>query len=151
MNHIDCFVSEGRGTESVAEVKSLLTPFAFNVHDNEVWDNSGQAIGHLQAHGKLHIMYTPCDDFEKLISDSEIRACILTHVRQKITLLTDTPNVPARAIRGHSTNTRFEDSNRYGIVYSSRIESWLSVRLQLSKNMKTRVSAPPERTRPQGS
>jgi hypothetical protein len=135
LNHIDCFVSQSRGNESIQEVK--LAPYVFNGHDYDIWDKVGQAVGNLQALQKLSI-YTPNygyfvdedeDDDEdnaywaELAHDHEvdweILARILSHVRQKITLAVteaevqawdaDEPRLFARAIRGHPTITHFED------------------------------------------
>ncbi len=41
--------------ESIAWIMNHIDCFAFNANDDEVWDKVGQAIGHLQAPGKLHI------------------------------------------------------------------------------------------------
>jgi hypothetical protein len=87
LNHIDCFVSQSRGNESVTEV-SLYPYYSIDDQDDEAWDKVGQAIGNLQALGKLHIR-TPNylnDDDDKVVPFAkwETLARILSHIRQKI-------------------------------------------------------------------
>jgi hypothetical protein len=124
LKHIDNFVSQSRGNESIGAL--YLWPHDINGHDDEVWDKVGQAIGNLQALERLHICnsHYPDDDEEVPIPDWEKLALILSHVRQKITLVV-TPGYDededhgsawraeesrsfARAIHGHPTITRFE-------------------------------------------
>jgi hypothetical protein len=45
LNHIDCFVSQSRGNESVKVV--YLWPHAFHGHDEDGWNKVGQAVGNL--------------------------------------------------------------------------------------------------------
>jgi hypothetical protein len=45
LNHIDCFVSQSRGNESVKDV--YLWPHAFHGHDEDGWNKVGQAVGNL--------------------------------------------------------------------------------------------------------
>jgi hypothetical protein len=45
-NHIDCFVSQSRGKDSVQDL--FMDP-PFNGHDDDVWEKVGQAVGNLQA------------------------------------------------------------------------------------------------------
>ena len=56
LNHIDCFVGYSEGNQSIQEVR--FYPYSVDRQDDEVWDKVGQAIGHLQAPGKLHIYTT---------------------------------------------------------------------------------------------
>jgi hypothetical protein len=60
LNHIDCFVSQSRGNESVEVVYLWL--YAFDGHDDDIWDNVGEAIGNLQAlemHFKSRLLSPP--------------------------------------------------------------------------------------------
>jgi hypothetical protein len=132
LNHIDYFVSQSRGNKIVKQVS--FYPYSMHDddddvydHDDDVWDKFGQAIGNLQALGRLHIA-TPDyhdEDEELPIPDWYILACILSHVRQKITLSVNPHQVHvpvwcaedyrsfAQAIRGHPTITSFEDGDNY--------------------------------------
>ncbi len=56
LDHIDCFDRQARLNESVKTVR--LHRYSGDGQDDEVWDKVGQAIGHLQAPGKLHIYTT---------------------------------------------------------------------------------------------
>jgi hypothetical protein len=118
LNHIDCFVSQSRGNNSVDLVR--LYPYEFSGHDDEVWDKVGQAVGNLQALEKLHYFYGGDDDEGVPIPDSEILPHILSYVRQRITLEVTThastwyaedSRTFAQAINGHPTITHFEDSS----------------------------------------
>jgi hypothetical protein len=42
LNHVDCFVSQSRGNQSIKKVD--VFPHDFNGHDDEVWDKVGQAL-----------------------------------------------------------------------------------------------------------
>ena len=86
-NHIDCFVSQSEGNESIEEV--VLYPYSVNGHDYEVLDKVGQSIGNLQALKRLRIAnHNYREDDEDLpILDWEILARILSHVRQNIVLV----------------------------------------------------------------
>jgi hypothetical protein len=46
LNHIDCFVSQCRGNESIHTVN--IYPHALNGHSDDAWDKFGQAIGNLR-------------------------------------------------------------------------------------------------------
>jgi hypothetical protein len=54
LNHIDCFVSQSRGNESVQQVYVCLD-VSSNGHDDDIWEKVAQAIGNLQAFERLHI------------------------------------------------------------------------------------------------
>jgi hypothetical protein len=136
LNHIDCFVSQSRGNESVEDV--FLSPYAFDGHDEEVLDKLGQALGNLHALKDLYICTSPnCyhqeedsedDDSEDEDSEDEddvvpiphweILAHLLRHVRQKIQLNIsgdrawdgEQSRLFSRAIRGHPTITSLVDS-----------------------------------------
>jgi hypothetical protein len=91
LNHIDCFVGQSRGNESVKEV-SLYPYYSIDYQDDDAWDKVGQAIGKLEALGKLHVR-TPNyladdEDDDKVVSIPlpkwETLARILSHVRQKV-------------------------------------------------------------------
>jgi hypothetical protein len=97
LNHIDCFVSQCRGNESVENV--ILFPYPVIGQDYEAWGKLGGVIGNLQALDRLRISthnyldesdYSDEDDDEGAppvpILDWEILARILRHVRQKITI-----------------------------------------------------------------
>jgi hypothetical protein len=116
-NHIDSFVSQSRGNESVEKV--VIYPYAFDGQDDEVWDKVGQAS--ISTHN-----YREGDkdeDGEDSPSPAwDILAHILSHMRQKIEVTLD--NVYgedlwdaeesrsfAAAIHGHPTITYFEDSS----------------------------------------
>jgi hypothetical protein len=120
LNHIDRFVSQSRGNESVHTV--YLFPHAFKGHDDEVWDKVGQAVGSLQALRRLYICnHNSIDDDEVVpILNWERVARILSHVRQriKISVISDASawhaeysRSLARAIHGYPTITCFEDAN----------------------------------------
>jgi hypothetical protein len=55
LNHIDCFLSQSRGNESVEEVYFYPCNISHGHDDYEVWDKVGQAIRNLQALTSLHI------------------------------------------------------------------------------------------------
>jgi hypothetical protein len=134
MNHIEHFVSHSRGNDSVTEMH--LSPQDLYGHDDVVWDKLGQAVGNLQALERL-CMCTPVyyDDDEVVpIPEWERNlACILSGVRQRITLINtlyhdeDEDNISAwraddirsfaRAIHGHPTIIRFEGGE--GFPYES--------------------------------
>jgi hypothetical protein len=141
LNHIDYFVNESRSNERVKEV--YLSPYLLVGQDIELWDKVGQAVGNLQALSWIHISTHNyeyhCDGNEEVpITDWEILARILSHVRQRITLIV-TPDEDedrgsawraensrsfARAIHGHPTITCFEGGNRFpyeclGVLYSA--------------------------------
>jgi hypothetical protein len=122
LSHIDCFVSQSRGNESVYDV--FVFPYAsLDVHDDDVWDKFGQAIGNLQSLESLNI-FAPNHDDDEVVSNHhwEILARILSHVRQRIKLSiipgvinslawrAEDSRSLARVIHGHPTITRFEDS-----------------------------------------
>jgi hypothetical protein len=123
LTHIDCFVSQSRGNESVQEVN--LFPCTFDVHADEVLDKVGQAIGNLQALGRFRF-YTPYPEDEadgdevEPILHLEILARILRRVRQRIALSVDSLSSGwhaedirsfARAVHGHPTITCFDNSS----------------------------------------
>jgi hypothetical protein len=121
LNHIDFFVSQTRGSESVEEVH--LYPYAFNGHVDEVWDKLGQAVGNLQALKRLCISTRDRtnghDEDEAVpIPDWERLARILSLVRQNVSVnlygfdvwAVGDVQALARAIRGHPTITSFVDS-----------------------------------------
>jgi hypothetical protein len=103
MNHIDCFVSQSRGNKSISLLK-VCPHTPFGGHDDDAWEKFGQAIGNLQALEKLSIKTTldchdEAEDCEEdsdedsdevlpteSISDWEILARILRHVRQNVTV-----------------------------------------------------------------
>jgi hypothetical protein len=131
LKHIDCFVSQSRGNESVKNL--WLFPHAFSEfsrHGDSVWDKFGEAIGNLQALDALHIYLSPSRNYpygyEDLpIPDWEILTRILSHVRKRIKLCVEPRGVCAsvwrvedsqsfaRAIRGHPTITSFEDGANF--------------------------------------
>jgi hypothetical protein len=55
-NHIDCFVRQSRGNQSIEAV--CLCPHKFKGHDDGFWDKVGQAVGNLQ---KLTTIYIASD------------------------------------------------------------------------------------------
>jgi hypothetical protein len=86
-DHIDCFVSQSRGNESVEQVG--LYSCLFTGQDDTIWDKVAQAIGNFQALGIIWI--SPTEDHENslearavAIRDWERLACILRHVRHKV-------------------------------------------------------------------
>jgi hypothetical protein len=137
-NHIDCFVSQCQGNESVEEVH-LCRNAPFNGHDGgDVCDKIGEAIGNLPKLKALHISlphdyydeddyYYPDDDDDYEVErpvpilDWEMLARILRHVRQSVTVYIDDNRLRtieevqpfARAICGHPFITSFEDSGRF--------------------------------------
>jgi hypothetical protein len=145
LNHIDYFVSQCRGNDIVTEMH--LVPSALNSYDEEVWDKVGRAVGNLQALEKIY-MYTPKDHDENEVVPirnwEKNLACILSRVRQRITL-TATPygdecqgHVPvsvwraedirsfARAIHGHPTIIRFEGDEMFPHEYLGALYSALA-------------------------
>jgi hypothetical protein len=120
LNHIDCFVSQSRGNESVEEVS--LYPYSFDGQDEDRWDKVGQAVGNLQALRSLRInrKYLGDDDEVGPIPDWEILARILKYVRRRITLIinnfswdVEESRLFARAIHGHPSICRFEGGGRF--------------------------------------
>jgi hypothetical protein len=119
LNHIDCFVSQSQGNESVENVRFF--PYAVYGRDDGGWDKVGQAIGNLKALKRLSIASLDYGEDGEAIVDWKIVACILRHVRQRITI--DTTEVLAwaaeesglfvRAIHGHPTITSFEVSRHF--------------------------------------
>jgi hypothetical protein len=117
VKHIDCFVSQSRGNETLR--KLWLFPREFSRHEDTVWDKVGTAIGNLQALDTLHIYLPPSRDYpddlyEDLpLADWEIFTRILSNVRKRIKLNVEPrpARAPvwrveyfqsfARAIRGH--------------------------------------------------
>lgn len=98
-NDIDCFVSQSLGNEIIQSVS--MCPHEFNGHSDAVREKVGQAVGNLQALGRIYIVrpnyhddddddidvLAPLPDWEVLpMPDWEMLACVLTHVRQPITL-----------------------------------------------------------------
>jgi hypothetical protein len=121
LDHIDCFDRQARLNESIQEV--LYLGYSGDEQDDEVWDKVGKAIGNLQALETLHIC-PKCDDDEDEdipASDWDILARILSHVRQKIEVHlhhvvywgAEQSRLFARAIHGHPTITRFQESGGY--------------------------------------
>jgi hypothetical protein len=127
-NHIDCFVNQSQGNESIEEVG--VYPYSVDGHDYYVWDKVGQAIGNLQALEWLYIYYhdegdSSDEDDDAVVApvpipDWEILARILRHVRQNVTLVIserlrtiEEVQSFARAICGHPTITGFTDSGKF--------------------------------------
>ncbi len=125
-SHIDCFVSQSRGNESVATL--VLYPYAFNGQDDDVWDKVGQAVGNLQALDALCIAnhdYRDEDNDEVVppvrIPNWEILERILRHVRQRVKVAIDDDRLRtmeevqpfARAIHGHPFITSLQDHGRF--------------------------------------
>jgi hypothetical protein len=134
LNHIDDFLSQSQGNESIEEV--ALFPCLVAGHlDDDAWDKFGQAIGNLQGLKLLHIR-TPnyhedddsdCDDEigGVPIPDWDILARILSHVRQSITLTitldaehdlswrVEHSRSLASAIHRHPTIMCFEAGNKF--------------------------------------
>jgi hypothetical protein len=124
LKHIDCFVSQSRGNESIEEVTIPL--FSNDGEDHAFWDKVGQAIGNLQALKTLRIS-TFCDDedddeyTDPPTHDWEILERILSHIRQKVSVdfEDNNPRHPldaeesrsfARVIHRHPTITCFADN-----------------------------------------
>jgi hypothetical protein len=156
LNHIDCFVSQSRGNESVNTVS--LNPCAFDGRDDEVWDKVGRAIGNLQSLDEVSIRMSDrdadYDDDEAVpILEWETLARILSHVRQSIKLTVEYWSAWreedlrsfARAIRGHPTITRFaqayEDDRDLPYECMDTVYSALATLPALES---VRLSTPPE-------
>jgi hypothetical protein len=132
LDHIDCFVSQSEGNASVEYV--MFYPCAYNGQNDDVWDKVGQAIGNLQALGKLRFSnHTFHEDEVVRIPDWEILARILSHVRRRIALSVsnirawsalDTRSI-AQAIRGHPSITRFEGGEAFPYEYMDAFYSAL--------------------------
>jgi hypothetical protein len=113
-NHIDCFVSQSRGNESIEEV--IFYPRTFNGHDDDLWNKLGQAVGNLQSLKRLRIQAPDYDDEVVQIPDWEILASILKYVRRRITVDFDDVvswsaekfKMFARVIHGHPSIYSFE-------------------------------------------
>jgi hypothetical protein len=138
MNHIDCFVSQSRGNKSISLLK-VCPHTPFGGHDDDAWEKFGQAIGNLQALEKLSIKTTldchdEAEDCEEdsdedsdevlpteSISDWEILARILRHVRQNVTVSISDERLRsmeevqpfARAICGHPSIKLLQDNGRF--------------------------------------
>jgi hypothetical protein len=125
LNHIDCFVSQRRRNPSVQVLH--LHSHAFNGHNDEVWDELGQAVGNLQALEELQI-FTPDSDVHETHSPNwEILGRLLSHIRQKVSVdvhggdhlwAVEDVQAFARAIRGHPSITSV-DTNRNNFPYES--------------------------------
>jgi hypothetical protein len=133
LHHIDYFVSQSRGNESIKRV--YLSRYAFNGHDDAVWDKFGQAVGNLHSLKAVHISTIDYHDEDNEGSDAdedeveppgpipdwEILARILRHVRQNVTVAIDDSRLRtmeevqafARAIHGHPTITSFYDRGTF--------------------------------------
>jgi hypothetical protein len=115
LNHIDCFVSQSRGNESVKVV--YLWPHAFHGHDEDGWHKVGQAVGNLQSLETLYI--SPLDRTNGPDWGERELACILSRVRPQVKVelngLYQWPvgevQTLARAIRGHPTIASFYSCN----------------------------------------
>jgi hypothetical protein len=88
-NHIDCFVSQSRGNQSVTEM--TLRPHAFKGHDDGFWDKVGQAVGNLQELKTISLSshHEKDNGFDRVsIPDWGELVCILSHVhvRQNVQL-----------------------------------------------------------------
>jgi hypothetical protein len=128
LSHIDCFVSQSRGNQSIKRVHLCLLA-SFGGYYNDEWDKIGQAIGNLQALERLRITTCHCNhDEDSPTLDWEILARILSHVRQRIEItLAISTHIPAwragdirsfaGAIRGHPTITSFDSG--YKLPYES--------------------------------
>jgi hypothetical protein len=154
-DHIDCFVSQSRDNERVRKV--FLNPFAFYGQDDGFWDKVGQAIGNLQALERLFICnhhdnhYTRDDEEVVPIPHWEILARILSHVRQKITVILHNVHLSvwhaeeirsfARAIRGHPTITRFYSGNMSPYAYEA-LDALYSALATLPALKSAEISAP---------
>jgi hypothetical protein len=124
LDNIDSFVSQSRCNESIERV--YLDAYAFHREDLDAWDKVGQAVGNLQALKVLSIdngMYYDDDDEEDEDVprvDWKVTARILSHIRQRITLIVvfrdlyispwsvEDSRSFAQAIRGHPTITCFQ-------------------------------------------
>jgi hypothetical protein len=129
VNHIDCFVSQSRGNESVQEV--YLYPNAFYGQDDDVWDKVGEAVGNLEALEGLRISTrdrTYGDHYADQVlpnPDWGELALILSRLRQKVRVDLDDSDLwavgelraLARVIRGHPTITSFDSC--YNFPYES--------------------------------
>jgi hypothetical protein len=122
--HNDSFDSLSRGNEIVEQV--WLCSHVLNGHNDDVWDNVGQAIGNLQALTMLYIDNSrTCrcrrrEDQDSPTPDWERLTRILSRMRQKISLSlapisayfpawgADDCRLFAQAIRGHPTITCFD-------------------------------------------
>jgi hypothetical protein len=113
-NYIDGLVSQSRGNESIEEVSFYLYGRPCDLGD-DFWDKIGQVVGNLRALKRLKISTRPLDnDDDEVIFNSEILACIMSHVRQNVTV--DVTRVSAwdaeesrlfaRAIHGSWTSHR---------------------------------------------
>jgi hypothetical protein len=128
LNHIDCFVSQSRGNKNIEDV--FLCPYAFNGHDDGVWDKVGQAVGNLQELRRLYISSDRENDNDSDSEDEdedppnpdwERLARILSHMRQKISvyfadsivLTVQESRSFARVIHGHPTITSFDSCYKF--------------------------------------
>jgi hypothetical protein len=139
LNHIDCFVSQCQGNESIEHVFLnsnghaffSWNAYSFGGQNDNVWDKLGRAIGSLQGLNGLFIALpnnyyyqgsdSDSDEDEELPPEPilawEILAWILRHVRQNVTVGIDDERrrtieevqLFARAICGHPTITSFYD------------------------------------------
>jgi hypothetical protein len=121
-DHVDYFVNQCRGNETVKEV--LFFPYSLVGEDNEFWDKVGQAIGNLQSLEGLQIKIYRSETAGVPIGipDWEIMAGILRHVRQKVRVhfeddeiwwTAEEAKALTRAIRGHPTITGFEGYHKF--------------------------------------
>jgi hypothetical protein len=129
VNHIDCFVIQSRGNESVEEV--YLYPNAFYGEDDDAWYKVGEAVGNLQALERLRISTrdrTYGDHYaDQVLPDPDWGelALILSRLRQKVMVDLDDSDLwavgelraLARVIRGHPMIRSFDSC--YNFPYES--------------------------------
>jgi hypothetical protein len=132
--HIDCFVSQSRGNESISTL--VLYPHAsFNGHDDDLWEKVGQAVCSLQALKRLRINPSTPNSDDRVgtpILDWEILASILKYMRRRIIVEFDDgilgdaeeSRLFARVIHRHPSICSFEGGGRLSyesmdILYSA--------------------------------
>jgi hypothetical protein len=141
LTHIDCFVSQSRGNESVRKVR--MHPHLIQIcGHNEIWDKVGLAIGNFQALETLYFSNLAGnsgddDDDDHVVQNPDWgeTACILGRIRQAFGVYLDdngklwsVGEVQAlgRAIRGHPTIKKFDGGEGFPFEASDTIYSALA-------------------------
>jgi hypothetical protein len=126
VNHVDCFVSQSRGNDSIQDL--FMHP-PYNGHDDDVWEKLGQAVGNLQT---LQTLLISTRAYQGPIPGWDILAHILKYVRQRIKLYTndvlawdaEASRSFARVIHGHPSICSFDGGRGFShetmdILYSA--------------------------------
>jgi hypothetical protein len=141
-NHMDCFAAKCRLNKSIEDV--VVYPFSFDGQGDHFWDKVGESVGSLPAlknifistHSNHYAANEVYDDDQVVpIPDWEILACILSHVRQKVSVeihdyyyqwATEEVQPFIRAIHGHPTIRSFEGGFKFPYEFLDTLYSTLA-------------------------